>query len=217
MPQWTAPKPVQKTKCQKLNEVTFLRVIRRNFVKFGYARVSTQAQDLQLQLDALDKYGVERIYTEKISGTIHERPELERMLDSLREGDTVVVYSLSRLGRSLKQLIQITERFDESGVNLVSLTDQIDTSSSVGRFLFHLMASLAQFERDLISDRTKAGLEVARARGRKGGRPQKDAKSIDKAIRLYESKSLRLSEIEEATGVSRSTLYRSLRRRKVNK
>mgnify|MGYP001341682868 CR=1 FL=1 len=185
-------------------------------MKFGYARVSTQAQDLQLQLDALNKYGVERIYTEKISGTIHERPELERMLDSLREGDTVVVYSLSRLGRSLKQLIQLTERFDESGVNLVSLTDQIDTSSSVGRFLFHLMASLAQFERDLISDRTKAGLEAARARGRKGGRPQKDVQSIDKAIRLYETKSLRIKEIEEATGVSRSTLYRSLRRKKAN-
>ena len=177
----------------------------------GYARVSTQAQALELQLDALNTYGVERIYTEKISGTIHDRPELERMMDSLRKGDTVVVYSLSRLGRSLKQLIQITEQFDASGVNLVSVTDQIDTSTSVGRFLFHLMASLAQFERDLISDRTKAGLEAARARGRKGGRPRTDNKIIEKALRMYKTGAFKVREIEDATGVSRSTLYRSLR------
>lgn len=175
----------------------------------GYARVSTRSQDLQLQLDALKEYGAERTYTEKVSGTAHERPEFEKMLDTLRPGDTVVVYSLSRLGRSLKQLIQITEHFDNSGVNLVSLTDQIDTSTSVGKSLFHLMGSLAQFERDLISDRTKAGLEAARARGRQGGRPKKNQSDIEQAVRLYHTKALSIREIEQTTGVSRSTISRA--------
>lgn len=182
----------------------------KNFV-FGYARVSTEQQNLDRQLDMLQKYGVDHIYNEKMTGTKRNRPELEKLLERLTEGDTVVVESLSRLGRSTKDLIWLMETFNAKGVNLVSLKESIDTTTSTGKLLFTLMSAIAQFERDVIADRTREGLNSARARGRKGGRPRTDSDKLRKAIKLYNTQQYSLSEIEDMTGVKRSTLYRGIR------
>ena len=170
----------------------------KNFV-FGYARVSTEQQNLDRQIDMLEKYGVDRIFNEKMTGTKRNRPELEKLLERLTEGDTVVVESLSRLGRSTKDLIWLMETFNEKGVNLVSLKESIDTTSSTGKLLFTLMSALAQFERDVLADRTKEGLAAARARGRKGGRPPADKEAVRKAVRLYKTGEYPVSEITELT------------------
>lgn len=182
----------------------------KNFV-FGYARVSTEQQNLERQLDMLEKYGVDHIYNEKMTGTKRNRPELEKLLERLTEGDTVVVESLSRLGRSTKDLIWLMETFNTKGVNLVSLKESIDTTTSTGKLLFTLMSAIAQFERDVIADRTREGLNSARARGRKGGRPRTDSDKLRKAIKLYNTQQYSLAEIEDMTGVKRSTLYRGIR------
>ncbi len=182
----------------------------KNYI-FGYARVSTEAQNLDRQIDALKKYGVDIIYNEKMTGTKRDRPELAKMLDRMTEGDVVVVESLSRLGRSTKDLIELTELFGNRGVNLVSLKESIDTSTSTGKLLFTLMSAIAQFERDVIADRTREGLNSARARGRVGGRPRTDADLVKKALKLYKTKQYSVREIEELTGVKKDTLYRSLR------
>lgn len=182
----------------------------KNFV-FGYARVSTEQQNLDRQLDMLQKYGVDFIYNEKMTGTKRNRPELEKLLERLTEGDTVVVESLSRLGRSTKDLIWLMETFNSKGVNLISLKESIDTTTSTGKLLFTLMSAIAQFERDVIADRTREGLNSARARGRKGGRPRMDSEKLRKAIKLYNTQQYSLAEIEDMTGVKRSTLYRGIR------
>ena len=181
----------------------------KNYV-FGYARVSTEQQNLDRQLDALKKYGVDTIYNEKMTGTKRNRPELSKMLDRMTEGDTVVVESLSRLGRSTKDLIELVELFQSKGVHLVSLKESIDTSTSTGKLLFTLMSAIAQFERDVIADRTREGLRSARARGKMGGRPKTNPDSIRKAIKLYNTNQYSVKEIEELTGVKKSTLYRNL-------
>ena len=185
----------------------------RNFT-FGYARVSTEAQNLDRQLDALEKYGVDKIYNEKMTGTKRDRPELEKMLERMTEGDTVVIESLSRLGRSTKDLIELVELFEKRGVHLVSLKEQIDTTTSTGKLLFTLMSAIAQFERDTIADRTRAGLKAARARVHFGGRPRFDEEKVRQAIKLYNTGEYSLREIEELTGVKKGTLYRSLKRPK---
>jgi DNA invertase Pin-like site-specific DNA recombinase len=177
---------------------------------FAYARVSTEQQSLDRQLDALNKYGVDIMYTEKMTGTKRERPELNKMLERLTSGDTVVIESLSRLGRSTKDLIELTEIFASKGVNLVSLKESIDTSTSTGKLLFTLMSAIAQFERDTIADRTREGLNAARARGKNGGRPKIPQETIQKAIKLYNTKQYTLTEIAALTGVKKSTLYRYL-------
>ena len=181
----------------------------KSFV-FGYARVSTEQQNLNRQIDALKKYGCDLIFNEKMTGTKKERPELSKMIDRMTEGDTVVIESLSRLGRSTKDLIELTELFQSKGVHLVSLKESIDTSTSTGRLLFTLMSAIAQFERDVIADRTREGLRSARARGRTGGRPKADTDAVKKAIKLYNTKQYSIKEIEELTGVKKSTLYRNL-------
>lgn len=181
----------------------------KNYV-FGYARVSTEAQNLDRQLDALKNYGVDIIYNEKITGTKKNRPELSKLLDRITEGDTVVVESLSRLGRSTKDLIELTEIFQSKGVNLVSLKEAIDTNSPTGKLLFTLMSAIAQFERDVIADRTREGLKSARARGRTGGRPRADPEQVKKAVKLYKTEQYSIKEIEELTGIKKSTLYRNL-------
>ena len=181
----------------------------KNYI-FGYARVSRDTQNLDRQIDILKKYGVDKIYNEKMSGTKKDRPELNKLLDRMTEGDTVVIESLSRLGRSTKDLIELTELFKTKGVNLVSLKESIDTTTSTGKLLFTLMSAIAQFERDVIADRTCEGLQVARARGRKGGRPRISIENIRKAVKLYKTMKYTLKEIEELTGVKRSTLYRNL-------
>ena len=182
----------------------------KNFV-FGYARVSTEQQNFDRQLDMLQKYGVDFIYNEKMTGTKRNRPELEKLLERLTEGDTIVVESLSRLGRSTKDLIWLMETFNSKGVNLISLKESIDTTISTGKLLFTLMSAIAQFERDVIADRTREGLNSARARGRKGGRPRTDSEKLRKAIKLYNTQQYSLAEIEDMTGVKRSTLYRGIR------
>jgi len=161
-------------------------------------------------MDALKKYGVDIIYNEKMTGTKKDRPELTKMLERMTANDTVVVESLSRLGRSTKDLIDLTELFEQKGVHLVSLKESIDTSTSTGKLLFTLMSAIAQFERDTIADRTREGLRSARARGRKGGRPRVNPSCIQKAVKLYHTKQYSIKEIEELTGVKKSTLYRNL-------
>lgn len=150
------------------------------------------------------------IYNEKMSGTKKNRPELTKLLDRITEGDTVVVESLSRLGRSTKDLIELTETFQSKGVNLVSLKESIDTNSPTGKLLFTLMSAIAQFERDVIADRTREGLKSARARGRTGGRPRADPEQVKKAVKLYKTEQYSIKEIEELTGIKKSTLYRNL-------
>lgn len=183
----------------------------QNYI-FGYARVSTESQNLDRQVDALKKYGVDHIYNEKMTGTKKDRPELSKMLDRMTEGDTVVIESLSRLGRSTKDLIELTEIFHSKGVNLVSLKESIDTNTSTGKLLFTLMSAIAQFERDVIVDRTREGLNSARSRGKTGGRPKINSDSIKKAAKLYNTRQYSIREIEELTGVKKSTLYRNCRR-----
>lgn len=182
----------------------------KNYI-FGYARVSTEQQNLDRQLDALKKYGVDMVFNEKMTGTKRERPELNKLIDRITEGDTVVVESLSRLGRSTKDLIELTELFQSKGVHLVSLKEQIDTSTSTGKLLFTLMSAIAQFERDVIADRTREGLKSARARGRIGGRPKANPDAVKKAVKLYHTGQYTIQEIEELTGVKKSTLYRNLK------
>ena len=182
--------------------------------KIGYARVSTLDQNLERQLDLLRQYGVDHIFQEKMSGTKRDRPELTKLLAHITEGDTVVIESLSRLGRSTKNLIELTELLQSKGVQLVSLKESIDTSTPTGKLLFTLMSALAQFERDVIAERTKEGLKAARARGRKGGRPKCDSRKLQQAIKLYESGQHTIQEIEELTGIKKATLYRTLQSRK---
>lgn len=187
-----------------------LFVLRGNKVKFGYARVSTHEQSLDLQIDALKQYGVERIFQEKMTGTRNHRPELDELLKYVRPGDTVVVWKLDRIGRNMKHLIELVECFKEKGISFVSIKENIDTTSATGKLIFNIFASLAEFERDIIVERTKAGLDAARARGRKGGRPKKRTDKVEMAIKMYESKQYTINQITDATGLSKTTLYRYL-------
>lgn len=183
-------------------------------INVGYARVSTDEQLLDLQLDALKKYGCDKIYQENISGGRgrKERPQLADCLSNIRSGDTLIVWRLDRLGRSLKDLIEIVGELDRLGVGLVSLRENIDTTSATGRLIFHVFASLAQFERELIQERTKAGVEAARARGRKGGRPQKLNDREKAMVRtLMADPKNSVQDIAKQFGVSRSMLYRVVR------
>ena len=181
-------------------------------MKIGYARVSTAEQNLDMQIDALQKAGCEKIEMDKASGVLSERPGLDKLInDILRKGDTLVVWKLDRLARSLRQLIDLVEGLQSRGVELVTLQESIDTTSAAGKLTYHIFAALAEFERDLIKARTKAGLEAARARGRTGGRPQKlNSKQIELARKLYQEKQHSIKEICELVGVSRPTLYRYL-------
>jgi len=181
-------------------------------VKIGYARVSTQDQNLDLQTDELKKVGCEKIYQEKVSSG-KERPQLVRLLDNLRAGDTLIVWKLDRLGRSLKELIHLIETLENKKVDFVSMKDAIDTSTAQGRLFLNIFASLAEFERDIIRERTKAGLASARARGRTGGRKKglsSDAlKKAETAVMLYQQKKS-ADEIASIIGVGRATVYRYL-------
>jgi DNA invertase Pin-like site-specific DNA recombinase len=188
-------------------------------MKIGYARVSTKDQVLDLQIDALEKDNCEKIYTEVMSGSKSERPKLQEMLANLRNGDLVVIWKLDRLGRSLKHLVELVNFFIEQGVGLRSLHDHIDTTTSQGRLIFNIFASLAEFERDLIQERTRAGLSAARARGRLGGKPKglsKEAESIACAAEtLYKEGKLSVSQIIKQLGIAKATFYNYLRRRNV--
>ena len=175
----------------------------------GYARISTADQNLLLQRDALEKSGCEKIFSDTVSGAIAERSGLSSALENLREGDVLVVWRLDRLGRSLKNLIEIVAELEERGIGLRSLQENIDTTTSGGKLVFHIFCSLAEFERSLIRERTKAGLEAARSRGRYGGRPKRmDAKKIATARAMRAGGDVPIAEICRALGISRATFYR---------
>lgn len=183
-------------------------------MKHGYQRVSTRDQNLDLQTDALFAAGCDRIYSEQVSGAAKVRPELERMISQLRPGDTVVVWKLDRLGRSLPDLIRVVNEIHSAGAEFQSLQDKVDTSSPHGKLVFHLFASIAEFERDLIRERTRAGLAAARARGRKGGRPAGLSKAnkvkAAAAASMYRE-GTPVADILAALDIARGTLYRWLR------
>lgn len=181
---------------------------------YGYARVSTQEQDLNRQLDILKKFNCTRILTEKISGIKSNRPELENLKELVREGDTIVIESFSRLGRSTKDLIELVEYFEENKVKIISTKENFDTHTPQGKLMLTVFQAFSQFERDLIAQRTKEGLASARARGRKGGRPKVKSKNIEKALKLYNSMEHSISEIVKMSGVSQTTLYRYIRKYK---
>lgn len=177
----------------------------------GYGRVSTTEQSLNTQIDQLEANGCEKIFIEKVTGSKKERPELDRLFDNIRAGDIVVVCDLTRLSRSTKDLFWIMDQIEKKNANLKSLKESwIDTTTPQGKLMFTLFAGISQFERDLISQRTKEGLESARARGRKGGRPRKPTKDINTALKMYKSKDYSISEITKATGISKTSLYRYL-------
>ncbi|MBG6191673.1 DNA invertase Pin-like site-specific DNA recombinase [Arthrobacter sp. CAN_A212] len=181
--------------------------------QLGYARVSTGDQDAALQEDALKAAGCYRIFTDTASGLLETRPELSKVLDQLRPGDTLVVWRLDRLGRSIRHLIDQLAGLQERGIGFRSLQENIDTTSSGGRLVFHVFAALAEFERDLIRERTHAGLQAARARGRSGGRPALLTKDkLRTARRLYEQQDMTVEQIGKVLGVSRTTIYRALRK-----
>ncbi len=188
-------------------------------MKIGYARVSTKDQNLELQIDALKKAGCEKIYQDIASGAKTERPELNNMIDNLRSGDVLVIWKLDRLGRSLNHLIGLVNSLIEKKIGLQSLNDPIDTTTPQGRLSFNLFASLAEFERDLIRERTNAGLSAARARGRMGGRPKGLPKKAEAtacaAETLYKEGVLTVDEIAKKLGIAKSTLYSYLRHRGV--
>lgn len=196
-------------------------------MKIGYARVSTKEQNLSLQMDALKKEGCETIFQEKISGAKADRPELKKMIEQLRKGDVIITWKLDRLGRSLRDLVNLINEIQDKGAGLKSLNDHIDTTTPQGKLTFHLFASLAEFERDIIRERTKAGLEAARARGRKGGRPKGlSTEAQNKAMvaeTLYKQgrmpdddrEIMSVTEICNHLGIARSTLYKYLRYRGV--
>ena len=176
----------------------------------GYARVSTSDQDAALQHDALTEAGCARIYTDSASGALAERPQLAAALDHLHPGDTLVVWRLDRLGRSLRHLIETVEQLEQRGVGFRSLRESIDTTTPGGRLVFHVFGALAEFERELIRERTMAGLAAARARGRVGGRPLAMTPAKLRQAKAMRGEGRSVSEIAEVIGVGRATIYRHL-------
>jgi len=176
----------------------------------GYARVSTDDQNLDLQTDALNSAGCGQLFTDQVSGAAADKAGLSKALAYLREGDTLVVWKLDRLGRTVKGLVELVDLLKTRGIQFRSLTDGIDTATPAGRFFFHMMAALAEMERDLIRERTNAGLAAARARGRLGGRkPKLDASKLESARTLLAAK-VEVGVVAKNLGVSRTTLYRAL-------
>jgi DNA invertase Pin-like site-specific DNA recombinase len=174
----------------------------------GYARVSTQDQNLDLQTEALAKAGCKKIFDDKISGSHAERPGLAKLQEALRDGDTLVVWKLDRLGRSVKHLVNLVGELHKRGVQFKSLTDAIDTGTASGRFFFHVMASLAEMERELTIERTQAGLKVARQLGRTGGRKRQMTESKIKSAKKLLASGVPPKDVAANLGVSVPTLYR---------
>lgn len=180
----------------------------------GYARVSTREQHLRLQIDAIKKHGVDRLVIEKQSGVKH-RPKLEKLLKELRTDDTLVIWKLDRLGRSAIELITLSEHFTKEGINFISLTDHVDTTTPAGKMQFGLLALIAQMEREILIERTRAGLEAARRAGAPLGRPAADPQKLERAFSLYSSNDqISVEEISKITGLGRSTIYKYLKKRR---
>ncbi len=177
----------------------------------GYARVSTHEQNLDLQQDALKKAGCQKIFVDKVSSVVADRPGIGEAISYLREGDTLVVWRLDRLGRSLKHLIEMVGELEEKKIGFQSIQESIDTTNSGGKLIFHMFGALAEFERQLIIERTRAGLAAARARGKKGGRPKLlNEKERDVAVRLYNDRKNSIMEICQLLKISKPTLYNYL-------
>ena len=182
----------------------------------GYARVSTQDQNLDLQVEALQKSGCDKIYKEIVSGCKADRRTLTEAFSYLRSGDILVVWRLDRLGRSLKQLIELINALKEREIGFKSIIEAIDTTTPTGQFFFHITGAFAELERDLIRERTKAGLASARARGRKGGRPKAiDAEAFQMALVLYNEKNTTVANISKQFNISKRTFYRYLEKNRV--
>lgn len=178
-------------------------------MKIGYARVSTDDQNLDLQIDALKAAGCERIYSDTMSGGTTTRPEFDKMMDALRPGDVLAVWKLDRIGRSLKHLLEVVEGLHEQSIDLHLITEGIDTSTSAGKLMFSLMGSFAEYERNIIKERVNAGLKAAKARGRVGGRkPALSAEKRKQAVDLFNSKAMSVSAIAKMFGITRPTLYK---------
>jgi DNA invertase Pin-like site-specific DNA recombinase len=185
---------------------------------FGYARVSKTDQNLDRQIDLLREHGVQEdhLVVDKFSGSTLARPAFEELRKRLRTGDTVITESLSRLSRTTKDLLKVIEEWQAKGITYMSIKESLDFSTSTGKLILSVMASISEFERNVIRERVMEGLVSARARGRVGGRKPTDAKKVQMAIQLYESKNHTLAEIRELTTVSESALYRALRKRKIS-
>ena len=177
---------------------------------YGYARVSTRQQDLSRQLDLLDRYECNKIYTEKISGVRANRPELNKLKKRVKENDKIIIESFSRLGRSTKDLIDLVYFFEKKGVKVISIKENFDTQTPQGKLMMTVFQAFSQFERDIIVERTKEGLESARARGNIGGRPRIDPALIQHALHLYQKEGKAGVDICAQTGLKRSTFYRYL-------
>lgn len=176
---------------------------------YGYMRTSKNTQELSLQEDALKKYGVDEIFSEQVSG-VKERKELQSLLEKLREGDTLVVWKIDRLGRTTKELVNLIDTLDKSNIHFVSITENIDTKTPMGKFLVTVLCAMAAMERDVLIMRTRAGLEAARKRGKVGGRPKTPEDKIKQALTLYNSNQYSIKEICDTVKISKSTLYRAL-------
>jgi len=188
-------------------------------MKYGYARVSTKDQVLDMQIDALKNAGCHKIFCEVAKGAKTYRPEWLKLLEEIQKGDTLIVWKLDRMGRSLHHLIKVVNDLIAKGVDIISIQDPLNTTSAQGRLIFNMFASLAEFEKDLIRERTMAGLKSARARGRMGGRPkglsEKAKKVACTAEALYLQNELKTDDIAEQLGISKTTLYKYLRARNV--
>ena len=182
-------------------------------MKVGYARVSTDDHNLDLQVDALREAGCKKIFQEKASGMAASRPEFDRLREFIHEGDTLVVWKLDRVGRSTRQLVDFLDELRREGIEFVSLKDGFDTQTPAGKMMYSVIAAMAEFEHDLIVERTSAGLEAARARGRKGGRPKVDQEAVEIALKMHGSHDYTIKEIVTATGISQATLYKYLKER----
>lgn len=184
-------------------------------MKVGYARVSTADQHLRMQEDALKSAGCEEVYTDVVSGVKSQRPGLDKALSFLREGDTLVVWKLDRLGRSIQHLIQAVNDLQEKKISFKSLQENIDTATSGGKLIFHIFSALAEFERDLIRERTEAGLKAARARGKMGGRPPLlDTRQINRMLEMYDEQKNTVAEICKIYSISRPSFYNYLNNRR---
>ncbi|MGD6896100.1 recombinase family protein [Bacillus infantis] len=181
----------------------------------AYARVSTDQQLLDRQLEALDKYGYDALIKEKFTGTKRDREGLNDLMDRVQNGDTVVVESISRLGRKTLDILSIVEELDNRGVTFVSLKENMDTSTSTGKAMFQMMCVIAELERNMIAERVKEGLQSAKNRGKKLGRPKMDTDKVSVALRMYDSGEYTVKEIVKQVGISQGKLYKEINKRKI--
>lgn len=185
-------------------------------MKFGYARVSKDEQNLDLQIDALNVYGVDEIFEDKVTEPRQNRQQLTELLGKLRAGDTLVIWRLDRLGRTIKQLFGLIKDFEEKGIHFVSLQEKFDTSTPMGKFVYDIFCAMSQMELDVKSERTKAGMIAAKRRGHFCGRKPKGNESVENALKMYFSNELSINDILETTGLSKTTLYKYVREYKNN-